>query len=510
MYSDKQIKDIFFELEENQQLFQFQFRGFSMYFISRFYLEITVRNEAVPLLSVEKKVNLTPQKAPSIYQNLLNWAYGHKENLVAKLLIAVDWRVARWQELREKNKVRNIQLQQQQHINQTFDTTENILKSPFLFVSTSGLMDKQQISKEMPDIMSYFHKKKYPIVLLQCSAGSTAKRTNFYDQYFLLADSNDKIEALTNNETEQIKLFVDFLRQKLNVKLNNFEATVASLLYHQYIKAKNLLYYIEKTQCKYVFTRSLYSDPWVIMACAIAGVKCVEVQHGPLYPDLIYYQSSLPIHLLGKNTLLIPDYILTIGQVWKELIIQMNYFYTENNVFNVGDHEYSALQAPKVTQKQASLTILLAGQAGIFNIVPEIAAFIEKYSQLLEEYHIKLIIRPHPLHRDSTIDNLYTTYSHIVTLQDTKQINIYEALPDVDVVVSASSTCLYQAVALGKFGITFRRFEGQVYPSDLLLVENIDDFWEVLLKIRKKELTTTPKPYISPSNLQVLDYFFTQ
>lgn len=516
MYSDKQIKDIFFDLEKSPNLFDFQFRGFSMYFMVRFFFEMQVRNSVVPKPDNKQKQEdnqvVTPITNKKYSTKLAKLAYKYPKNLLSKLIIAIDWRLARRKE--QKNSLLDTKEKSiaYKKLIQHFDTNKDIPKTPFLFVSTSGLMTKDNVSMEMPDIMQYFHEKRYPIVFLQGYFGIKTRKMPFYDKFILLEDNNNEVGKITEVEKIQLNQFVSFLRQYFNLPFENFENIFEGIFLHQYSKAINLLWYIQQTQCKYVFARSIYSDPWVIMACKLANVNCVEVQHGPMYVDLIYYQSALPIAKLGQNTIILPNYMITTGEVWKDVFIEQGYIYTEHTILNLGHHEYEQVIKNTANQQvnyvqSKEFTILVAGQAGIFNISQEISNFIEKYKKELTEANIKIIIRPHPLHIDETVNKLQEQYAAILTLQKPQTINIYEALQSTDVVISAASTCLYEAIAMGKAAISFKKFEGQLLAKDILLVDTIDELWNLLKKIKNKEIKITPKPYISPLNTKVLDIF---
>ncbi len=501
MYSDKQIKDIFFELERNPKLFEFQFRGFSIYFIIRFYLEMTVRNSIVDssfFLNKEKIVKST------FFKRLAKLAYQYPKNLFSKIIIAIDWRLPIWESkykpIIKKREDKNLS----KHIKNNFDTDKDLPLSPFLFVSTSGLMTKDKISMEIPDIMEYFHKKGYPIVFLQGSFGVKSKKMPFYDKFILFEEGN--INPISEVEQANINQFVAFLRDYFKIPFIDFENVLINILRYQYARAKKIVFYIQKTQCKYVFARSIYSDPWVIMACAMAGVKCVEIQHGVITPNCIYYQSALPVEKLSLYTLLMPDYILTFGEIWKDIFINQAYLYTSKNTFDIGHYDYQKYLEGN-TPKKRYLEVLIAGQVDMFDISEEIESFIQKYKENLKKAKIQLVIRPHPLRSNTSIELLQKQYSNIITLQNAKEVSILEALKKADVLVSATSNCLYEALAMGKPAISFVKFKEQILSEHLFLANTIDDLWVLLKKIKNNEINITPKPYLSPSNTSILDSF---
>ncbi len=506
MYSDKQIKDIFFDLEKHPQLFDFQFRGFSMYFMVRFFFEAELRKSVIEQngekLEQKKDIIIIEKKIAQSY--FIKLAYKYRKNLLSKFIIAIDWRLANRRE--QKQKLASIK--EKQELIKHFDSPQSIPSTPFLFVSTSGLMTKDNMSMEMPDIMQYFHKKQYPIVFLQGYFGIKTRKMPFYDKFILLEDNDDEIEKITQTEKLHINQFVVFLRNHFNLPFDNLENIFATTFMYQYGRAKNLSFYIGKTKCSYIFARSIYSDPWVIMACAMNKIKCVEVQHGVVTHNSIYYQSSLSIEKLNINTLLMPEYILTFGEIWKNIFIEQKYLYNSKNTFNIGHYDYKKyLETDNQSKNINEFTILVAGQVSIFDISEELKQFIDEYSQNLNENNIKIIIRPHPLHLNTIIESIQTKYNHILELQDSKIISIFEAIKNADVVISATSNCLYEALAMGKPAISFARFEGQILTEHILLAKDAKDLWDLLIKIKNNLISITPQSYINSLDTSVLDFF---
>jgi hypothetical protein len=168
-----------------------------------------------------------------------------------------------------------------------FDDDSKIEKSKFLFVSTSALMNENRESIELTDIIKHFHALGHKINFIQPSYSLNLPDNQPYYNAFLPMDINGK-QDLSKRDVENLKGFMDHLNTYLEIDcakyFEGFKLELEKVAY----RVELLNYYIRKSECQYIFCRSLYTEPWVIMAANNTAIKCIEVQHGVIGKDLVY------------------------------------------------------------------------------------------------------------------------------------------------------------------------------------------------------------------------------
>ena len=249
--------------------------------------------------------------------------------------------------------------------------------------------------------------------------------------------------------------------------------------------------------------RSVYTEPWVVLACKRTGAKCIEVQHGVITPDNIYYQSPVSIKM-REDKLIFPTYILTLADEWKKILISQESGYDSDNTFTLGVKE----ELKRTFRANAeTLNVLICLQHGIYSIDNILESFFSKYGKQIEKEGISIFIRPHPNAFSATnLKYKYFVGSNIM-IQDSREIKLIDSLCTSQIMISPSSMCLYEAMALGIPTASFEKFKGVTIPDGLKYLKDEEDMWAFILDVKAGNYKQMQIPYLCPYNPRVLDKF---
>lgn len=465
MISDKEIKDIFFNLEKDKSIFNYQINGVSIYFILRFNLEMHLRS-----------LSLSKNKKQSFFSRVLSKAKQLSKKVNPTII--------------ESN---------------FFDSDSAISPSPYLFVGTCAWKNEEGANVDLYDIIKYYHSQGKIINFVQPKyAVNSLPIKSIYYSSFLPLNNNPKT-SLPKKDVLILIAFLKKLNSELDIdfisKLEAYTINISTVLH----KANELENYIIKSGAKYIFVRSLYTEPWVAIACFKTGAKLIEVQHGVVSPDNIYYQSVHPKTDLKDGSLLMPDYILTLGSEWRDILIRQQSFYDNTNVFNLGTLDYD-LETNIIDTNNIKLVFFLQGRGfnQLLSITDFIAEFIEAYKNEIKSKNIELIIRPHP--NDLAETEVLKNHQGYFSIEDTNKIEAVDSIKKNNFIISATSMCLYEALAYGKTAISFSQFVGMVTNKEhIKFITSKDDLFKLIEEYRKYPTKTIP--YLNSFNSKVLEKF---
>lgn len=473
MYSDKQIEELLFGAESSPELFNYKIQGFPIYSVLRFTIEVYIRNvkaessvnKSTPLDSKFEKTGLTRRiinKAKSVF------SVNHKQSV-------------------------NLS---------AYDTTDSIRPSKVLFVSTSDLVDKDGYSTELIDELTYFKTKGHPVNFVIPTYNTNQKRHPLYNYYGAIVKNDSRI--LNDNDRQSLIEFLNYLSQVLSIdftsQVNQWSYTICFFLNY----SDQLEKYIQKSECSYVICRSAYTEPWVAMACSRANVKLIEVQHGVVKPDHVYYNS---INALNSKKLLLPDYILTLGDEWRDILINQKFIYNSSNVFVLGTRDFDDIELQnkaKSTQLKKIVIALPPEKYPLLSISEFILEFFSEFGKKLEKIQIEL--RPHPIDGVQSLEKFKPFLSENVKISNPAVENFKELMLGCNILISVTSMCLYEALSYGKTVISFEKFKEQTINKGIVYVKDAGELYNSV--VHSSENNPCKIKYLSPINLSVLDKFY--
>jgi len=464
MVSDKKIHDFFFSLEKNPELFSFRLDGFSLYFILRFNIEESIRSQ------IQGKEHIPSQ----------NFSF---RSFFREIIASIRNKINTYKALALSD----------------FDSLNSIKETSSIFVCTSS----NEKGLEMQDILLYFKEKNKPVQFIQGLYQKKFNRREYYD--VLLPYFSNEIISLNEKEKNALKSFIIYLNKRLSIdnlnfdyELKNWEKYLSNIKY----KKQKLDKYLKKAKCKNVFSCSLYTEPWVLMACFENSVKCIEVQHGVFTNYSIYYQSSIKP---SKETLLMPDYILTMGEEWKNILCNYNYIYNDTNVFSIGTRGFEKVHQKSEQSTKLKDKVLIATQPGIYNISSFLMEFFEIYYTWLKTKPFKFVIRVHPRENLSNYQQ-FNKFEEIVEIQAGVTYDSYTAISESMAVIGATTMCLYEALSFGIPAISLSKYKGSIIQGNIHIIESVNDLFDLLNNLDKKN-TNKLSAYLQPFNGEQISQF---
>lgn len=194
-------------------------------------------------------------------------------------------------------------------------------------------------------------------------------------------------------------------------------------------------------------------------ACHECSIPTIELQHGLITSNHSAYIKTT----MSENRDCIPDYLLTYGDTFTEMVRNGNLF-DKNKIISIGfpylERNQNALQKSNIVFKNListfEHTILITAQEIISN---EIQKFILEVAEKFNQSRLKIgiVFKPHPL--DNTDYSSLKNHNNILLID--KYEDIYDILKSVDIHSTVYSTSGLEAMAFGKpsifidiFGIT--------------------------------------------------------
>ena len=259
-----------------------------------------------------------------------------------------------------------------------------------------------------------------------------------------------KLREAPINSNETLIEIIDFISKTYSIDKNNLKKKMyefITIFYH----IKNFLKKIIKNiHPKAVLIRCGYGRfPMALsQACRELKIPSIEIQHGLITASHPAYTKSLK----SENKDCIPEYLLTHGDVFTEMIKKGNLF-DKNKIFTVGhfylDKIKKDIQESDIEKKTPissfKYNLLFTSQ---WILAEEIKEFIIRVSEQLKKSKIDIgiIFKPHPYDK--------TDYSDMNTHENIILANKYEDTFKLFKIVDAHSTIYsisgLEAMAFGK------------------------------------------------------------
>jgi|GEM_PF-6318522 len=463
------IKNIFFELEKDKTFLSFKLRGISLYFILRFQLEMHIRTSKSSQFS-NKPNNIVIRGIRKINRILFG---------PPKL----------------------------ESITHLFDSPDSLLESPFLFVGTCALRNEEGSNVDLYDIIKHYYKKNLAINFIQpeYKRRPFPKKSKYYHTFVKLEESSN---YLSDDEKSILSDFVDYLSSKIGVDLSSKKSSYLSSASITLSRAKNLEELIVKSKPKFVFARSVYTEPWVPIACKASNTQLIEVQHGALGIHCLYYQTSLGEKDLKMGHILMPSYILTIGEEWKKILIDQRSYFDINNVFNIGTSNIGQISKLQNNKKKRVL-FLLQGRRfnGLFTITNFLLQFLQKYASEIIKKDVEIVVRPHPVDK-AEAELFLEEYGDYIHIEDPHSISSMDSIKKSNFIMSATSMCLYEALALGITAISLKPYTGVIATTrGIEFIDSIEELFDLVINSNGN---IDSFRYLDEFDYKPLDYFYEQ
>jgi hypothetical protein len=204
-----------------------------------------------------------------------------------------------------------------------------------------------------------------------------------------------------------------------------------------------------------------YHSEGLIAALKILGIKCIEVQHGLIATnDLYYVYHEQFAGAIGKA--LFPDKILTYGQYWKR-ILGMGCEFRTSQILVAGDYLYR-LKDTKIENTQKENIVLVCAQKNLHidyvNYGKQLAEHLKKHPQW------RAIMKLHPLEKNKQAYEELRHYGiEIVDIE----VPLDTLLAKCKIQISIYSTTFYDALGYDMVNFSLQDFGSMSdYASDMI------------------------------------------
>ncbi len=301
-------------------------------------------------------------------------------------------------------------------------------------------------------------------------------------------------QKLTQKQKQlRISLIQSFNKIKQQAIFNKSELENIQFAFHkfftEYVAWSNLIEYFPALKTAYFICH--YHKEGQILALKRKGIKCIELQHGLIMPqDIFYVFPEITKHILSKA--LFADKILVYGEYWKQILLK-GHEYSENKIEEIGFYPY---EIKTLKQKDISNNILITTQTYLHDYFIDFALRMEGY---IINYNLpfKLLVKPHPSEKIEVYQ---------IALQNSKVIKLInvslpEAFSMANIHISIYSTALYDALRFNLKNFVFKVKPCEDYVDEILKsgiaeeIISIKSFFEELQT--KKQKTVASEFYYS-------------
>lgn len=279
------------------------------------------------------------------------------------------------------------------------------------------------------------------------------KYTASHDLIKIIADIYGKIcSNVTTKDLQTIRQLLLYLKTHCQISLeDDFCNFLEKLLLKTSLRLKHAkpLYValFNRTKPKILFMEdaSYGVESYIIKWAKGAGITVAEFQHGmvsSLYPAYCYGKA---IHDSPEYKQYLPDYFLTYGQYWSDVI---NY---PAKIVTIGNpHITTTISKLKSKCAKYANGILIATDPGSPQQYANLA--IELANRLDDRFTIS--VKTHPL-ETPFLDERYPMLRNHPRINLVPDGDIYEHLSDNQYCISSFSTVLFEALALNKIVFLF-------------------------------------------------------
>lgn len=215
-------------------------------------------------------------------------------------------------------------------------------------------------------------------------------------------------------------------------------------------------YYLKTVETKpsVFFLIHHYHHEGLILACKENGVTIVELQHGLIAKEDIFYVFPIQVQTVLKKALF-PEKIFVYGQYWKE-VLREGFEYEENNIEIIGFYPTEdSIDTPVMHFPDSRKTILITTQYSISDYYIE---YVKKISAKISS-DWAIVLKIHPAEKIEDYSILRDLPNVIVT-----DGSLSGLLKSSEFVVSIFSTTLFDALRYGKkaYCINYSKFSDYI------------------------------------------------
>jgi|OM-RGC.v1.001936241 hypothetical protein len=253
-------------------------------------------------------------------------------------------------------------------------------------------------------------------------------------------------KTISSQEIHKISREISIVLSKKE-GLENFKQEYIYTVINNFIWSYRLYRWLfRKIRPRYLLIVNPYGDHAVVAAARSMDVEVIEFQHGYIVPWHVGY--SWPKYARNyKKHMPIPDKIFLYGEYWRQFLITDG-FWDESELIVVGSlrmdyHRQTNLSRPKGTVRLLWTTQPIAVDKSIDFMVK----FLEEYTGTTP---LEIYIKLHPGETSKAkYEDAFKSFKFVKVLNSTEMPSVFDILRSSHIHVSLSSTCHFEALALG-------------------------------------------------------------
>jgi hypothetical protein len=221
--------------------------------------------------------------------------------------------------------------------------------------------------------------------------------------------------------------------------------------------------FIGESTVKNCLFENHYHREGMIAALKAHGVKTIEIQHGLIARNDLYYVYD-KYAATSANKAFFPDVLLTYGSYWRNVVLA-GHEHTSESVQVVGD--YTSFSWPNVQEGHRGKILLITAQK---NMADDYVRYIEDLAGRVEQSHAdwKITVKLHP--KEPQIEKYTEAFerSKIVDLIG-NETGLHDALSKASIHLSIYSTTLYDAIGHELLNLSLQEYSSSAdYAADII------------------------------------------
>jgi len=215
-------------------------------------------------------------------------------------------------------------------------------------------------------------------------------------------------------------------------------------LQYFYWRKKMFRWVLARFSPRYLLLINAYNDHAVVAAAKELGIQVVELQHGALNrysPGYAWSTYALPY----KSHMPIPDRLFLYGDYWKQELEELGFW--GDALESVGSPYMDQFRGQHNYQVEQVTLVVTTQNVDTDQLIEFLDTFVQLANGTMD---FRLIIKLHPQEPDKIpYAQRLERYKNVTILSNTEPPPTFELLALADFHLSISSTCHYEALALG-------------------------------------------------------------
>jgi hypothetical protein len=214
---------------------------------------------------------------------------------------------------------------------------------------------------------------------------------------------------------------------------------------------------------KQILTDTHYHKEGAICAMKILGIRVVEIQHGLVAGNDLYYVYDAFVAPIRKKALF-PDLLLLYGEYWKRLLLR-GHEHSQDELVVVGDYNFKKEEAQMLSLEKENVLFIAAQK----NMPEYYVEYTTRLLQMMQTKHPewKVQLKLHPIEKQPELYTPLLEYKNFELVGN--ESDLLQLLAVAKIQVSIYSTTFYDALGLDVINFSIQDFSpSRDYAADII------------------------------------------